>query len=55
MAERKIKERCIAKKEGRLCRNKRDRKGDKVLQGAVENEEGLGRRPDHEEKVVEGG
>ena len=54
MAERKIKECCIAKKEGWLLWNKRDRKGDQVLQGAVEIEEGLGRHCDCEERGVEG-
>ena len=55
MAERKTKERCVAKKEGRLSWNKRDGKGDKVLQGAVEIEEGLRRHRDCEERAVEGG
>ena len=55
MAERKTKELCVAKKEGTLSWNKRDRRGDKVLQGAVEIEEGLGRHRDCEERAVEGG
>ena len=55
MAERKTKERCVAKKEGTLSWNKRERRGDKVLQGAVEIEEGLGRHGDCEERGVEGG
>ena len=55
MAKRKTKDRCVAKKEWRLWWNKRERRGDKVLQGAVEIEEGLGRHRDCEESVVEGG
>ena len=55
MAKRKTKERCVAKKEGTLSWNKRDRRGDKVLQGAVEIEEGLGRHRDCEERAVGGG
>ena len=55
MAERKTKERCVAKKEGTLSWNKRERRGDTVLKGAVEMEECLGRHGDCEERVVEGG
>lgn len=46
MAERKIKEHCVAKKDERLWWNKKDGKGYKVLQGAVENKEGLRRHCD---------
>ena len=52
---RAMKERCVAKKDGRLRLNERDGKGDRVLQGAVENEEGLGRCRDCGERGAEGG
>ena len=55
MAERKTKERCVAKTEHRLQRNKKDTRADKVLKGAVEIEECLGRHRDCKERVVQGG
>ena len=55
MAERKIKEHCVAKKEHRLRWNKKDKRGHKVLKGAVEIEECLGRHRDCKERVVQGG
>ena len=55
MAERKIKEHCVAKKEHRLRWNKKDTRADKVLKGAVEIEEGLGRHRACKERVAQGG
>ena len=55
MAERKIKEHCVAKKEHRLRWNKKDKRGHKVLKGAVEIEEGLGRHCACKESVVQQG